>query len=147
MRFVPARVCNEPTYLRRPTYSFGLHTRPGSAQWIRLGFVQPWQERRIAEPLRLLGCPAQRSGQPCRHHEEVIETFEPETTRVQLRYPLFGREIDYSRNQWEYYAYDVNSDVRIPVGIPRNHFQLQNGDLVELLGDDQLWAVVLTELY
>jgi hypothetical protein len=139
----------------------GLPTRIGSGAWIRLGFIVPWREpvrhevrERPAPVHARRGCEAQRSGLPCHHHDlddlhdAPIDELAHAPNRVHaLRYPLFGREIDYGRNQWEYHAWDAQNDVRIPVGVQRNQWQLQNGDLVELLGDTGLWAVVLTEFY
>jgi len=138
----------------------GLPTRVGSGAWIRLGFIVPWREvRPLRAPVHAThgrrGCEAQRSGLPCHHHDLDdldVDALGPPIddlpNRVHaLRYPLFGREIDYGRNQWEYHAWDAQNDVRIPVGVQRNQWQLQNGDLVELLGDTGLWAVVLTEFY
>ena len=146
MRFVPARL---PAFER--TLPFYQPTRYGygiALPWLRLGFVVPWHapvEVRAA-PVYRRGCAAQRAGQACAHHEEDEIVQVSAHRNLQLRYPLYGREIDAPRSQWEYYAHDVQNDVRIPVGVARNQFQLQNGDIVQLLGDDQAWAVVLTEI-
>lgn len=131
----------------------GAITRAGSGDWLRLGFIVPWQEPEIkyshhkAPVFSHRRCEAARSGLPCQIHPEPEPEPEPEKPRYnRLRYPLFGREIDYGRNQWEYHAWDPQNEVAIPVGT-KNSWALQNGDLVQLLGDTGLWAAVLTELY
>lgn len=133
-----------------------LNYAPRTPEWLRLGFVVPWHAETTPAPsgpkVWKHGCEAQRSGLPCHHHPEPECTHDEEPSPSpnqynRLRYALFGREIDCARNRWEYYAFDATNDVRIPVGVPKNRWQLQNGDVVQLLGDTGRWAVVLTEIY
>jgi hypothetical protein len=61
------------------------------------------------------------------------------------RFPLFGRQIDSNRYIWEYYVYDSQNDIRIPIYLPPRVMQLFDGDVVTITGEPNAYRVSLVE--
>lgn len=121
---------------------YNFHTRVGSPAWQRVGFCYP--SCTVPQVELEIDC-------HCRECERqrihlARECVGPKCNQPIIRYPLYGREIDWGRAQWEYFAQDTENDVRVPVGVPRGVNQLCNGDVVVLQGDPREFIVAINEL-